>query len=216
MKANWFILMMKKKQITPAKIHEHINNVYLQLLSNHNIPSTGWVNYEYKADKEVLNKERKTFCDKEVIVNGEDIIRNDKITDSISPCIVSFDLEVYSSYKNSFPKAENLEDCIFQISVVVQHPTGKIDKILFCLTNAKIQLYFKLEDTDCRFYVDEGEMITAYRDFLVKLKPHVIIGYNIMGFDLGYILQRDNDKHGTNATNNNKFQQHGFYKYSIR
>ena len=36
-----------------------------------------------------------------------------------------------------------------------------------------------------------------------------------MGFDLDYILTRDNEKHGINVTTNQKFQQHGFYKYKL-
>ena len=199
----------------PVKVHEHVNNLYLQFLSNYDIPSTGWINYKYREHELICDVDKKTLCDIEVIVKSKNLSKNNQINQSVSPCIVSFDIEVYSSQKNSFPKAENLEDCIFQISAVVQHPDKKIEKILFCLKPDHTEFDFKLEDAECRFYLDEGRMITGFRNFLLKLKPHLVIGYNIMGFDLEYILTRDNEKHGVNVTTNLKFQQHGFYKYKL-
>ena len=39
-------------------------------------------------------------------------------------------------------------------------------------------------------YQDEAEMLTAWRDFVHKADPDVIIGYNISNFDFPYLLDR--------------------------
>jgi DNA polymerase elongation subunit (family B) len=41
--------------------------------------------------------------------------------------------------------------------------------------------------TQCR---DESELLLAFRDVLVKLDPDVITGYNILGFDMAYLVDR--------------------------
>ena len=206
------------KRTLPIKIHEHIRNIYLQFLSNYNIPSTGWINYKYLDEDIVAEGDKVTYCDIEVIVKCQNISENKTLQETISPCIVSFDIEAYSKNKKSFPNPENNDDCIFQISAVIQNVDKSIEKYLFSLKPniPDYRLNFELpEDKKIiqRLYVSESELILGFRNLLLEKKPHVVIGYNIMGFDLEYIIKRDINFNGEMATNNRKFQQHGFYKY---
>ena len=205
-------------QKIPIKIHEHINNVHLQFLSNYNIPSTGWVDYHYEKKDVVSECDKVTYCDIEVIVKCQHIFQNTTLQETISPCIISFDIEAYSKNKKSFPNAENRDDCIFQISAVIQNIDKSVEKYLFSLKpnlpNYKLEFKYP-EDKKIiqHLYLNEGELILGFRNLLLEKKPHVVIGYNIMGFDLEYIIKRDIYLNGENVTNNKKFQQHGFYKH---
>lgn len=43
---------------------------------------------------------------------------------------------------------------------------------------------------DVRCYENETDLLAAWHDFLVESDPDVITGYNILNFDVPYLLDR--------------------------
>ena len=39
-------------------------------------------------------------------------------------------------------------------------------------------------------FTDEAKLLQAWRDFVEEVDPDVVIGYNIAGFDLPYLIDR--------------------------
>jgi len=186
----------------PVKIrcHEHEASPLLQFLSYRDLPSNGWV----KVEKKGMIQSKTMFCDYEVHSSYQHIQRYDK--DEIPPTrIISFDLEVYSSNPNKMPNANNVDDVIFQISCIYHYKSIKHNYLLTLGTvdiphSTTIQ-YNQLNTIDYRDYTidyktiicsckDEPELMMAFHHLIQKLNPHVIIGYNIFGFDLPYMMDR--------------------------
>jgi len=40
------------------------------------------------------------------------------------------------------------------------------------------------------WFEDEAELLNAWRAFVIEIDPDIISGFNILGFDLPYILHR--------------------------
>lgn len=43
---------------------------------------------------------------------------------------------------------------------------------------------------DVRCFEKESELLTAWREFLLESDPDVITGYNILNFDVPYLMDR--------------------------
>jgi DNA polymerase delta subunit 1 len=52
--------------------------------------------------------------------------------------------------------------------------------------------------TDVISFKKEDAMLLAWREFVEKVDPDVVIGYNIAGFDLPYLLDRARALKGAN------------------
>jgi DNA polymerase elongation subunit (family B) len=105
----------------------------------------------------------------------------------IGPMIIaSFDIECVSE-DGSFPKADRPNDRIIQIGTTC-HYHGKKD----CFMKHIITLG-KCDDIDgaiVEFYETEEEVLLAWTNFIQRLDPDIITGYNIWGFDMKYMYDR--------------------------
>jgi DNA polymerase delta subunit 1 len=43
---------------------------------------------------------------------------------------------------------------------------------------------------DVRSFEDECDVLQAWRDFVVESDPDILTGYNIVGFDIPYLVDR--------------------------
>ena len=98
--------------------------------------------------------------------------------------VLSFDIEC-AGRKGVFPEAN--QDPVIQIAnVVTRYGESKpFVRNVFCLDTCNL-----IVNTQILEFGDEAKMLMAWRDFLEKVDPDVIIGYNIANFDFPYLLDR--------------------------
>ena len=168
--------------------HEHEASPLLQLCCKQNLPTAGWMEFHGKKQPSHL---KITPLEHEYIVEYQNLAGvSDDTLPVPSPTILSFDIEVYSTNPKRMPDATVDGDCIFQISCVFE-TRDKVEKRL--LTLGKIKTWTKSVHVDV--FDSEKELLLGFQALLQKRSPHVVIGYNIFGFDLPYMVERAK-KHG--------------------
>ena len=98
--------------------------------------------------------------------------------------ILSFDIEC-AGRKGVFPEANH--DPVIQIANVVTR-TGEdkpFVRNVFCMDTCSLIVNTQIFEFDA-----EEKLLMAWRDFLERVDPDVIIGYNIANFDFPYLLDR--------------------------
>ena len=106
------------------------------------------------------------------------------------------------------PNAENPGDKIFQISCVLyRQSTNKLDKYLLTLGEPNPDVVG--DDVEIYMYDTEYDLLRGYTEFIVENNPNVIIGYNIFGFDIPYMMDR-----AITTQCYDSFDQQGFTKYA--
>ncbi|MBL4662040.1 MAG: hypothetical protein JKY22_00365 [Flavobacteriaceae bacterium] len=105
------------------------------------------------------------------------------------PSILVFDVECYSDRYNSMPKSRNPLHACFMISVIFQ-------KMGLCDTRERYMLTLgsvgEIKGTNViTFRFDqEKELLLKFIELISTLKPNIISGHNIFGFDWKYIYGR--------------------------
>ena len=101
------------------------------------------------------------------------------------PLVMSFDLETYSSDPLKFPSADVVEDCIFQISCIFKRGDGPSTSVLLCMIDCD-----PIEGVQVKTFHNEYTLLKGFVSLVTEKNPHVICGYNIMKFDLPYLIKR--------------------------
>jgi DNA polymerase delta subunit 1 len=152
------------------------NNLYeanidplLRFMHRSGIKSTGWATFPNDLESSLM-----TDCDVDVFVSNWKLIKPIDRDDFAPFRIASVDIECYSE-SGQFPDSLKKSDTCFQIAVTTKAGGEYIDKRVFGV---------KTE------FNSEKEMLEAFVEYLKKLDPDVITGWNIFGFDLEYIYNR--------------------------
>ena len=146
-----------------------------------------WVEAPANAYKLIPEHSRQSNCQIEAEVCYLDLIAHkpDGEWAKMAPLrILSFDIEC-AGRKGIFPEANH--DPVIQIANVVTRYGEKKPFIrnVFCLdTTSSIVATHILE------FEKEDKMLSAWQQFLLKVDPDIIIGYNIANFDFPYLLDR--------------------------
>ena len=164
------------------KLHHHNADEILQLVSCRNMPTAGWVKYAGKSIKHP-----KTLASTEVLCKYKQIRGCDK-NENVNPLIMSFDIEAYSHLPAKFPNANHPEDKVFMISCVFFRNNGKGFTREVLLTMGKP----RDEDVgaECICFPTEGSLIEGFSQIIRHENPQVITGWNILGFDIEYLIKR--------------------------
>uniref|UniRef100_A0A6C0I7E9 DNA-directed DNA polymerase n=1 Tax=viral metagenome TaxID=1070528 RepID=A0A6C0I7E9_9ZZZZ len=176
-----------RKEINGYKLNvcEYERNVsqVIRFLSFMDLQPTGWI----KFNGSLMNMSDCTFkycvtCDRMNIQQCDANV-------VVLPKVMCFDIEANSVKKNSMPDATLPEDKIFQISFCILSPKGKIKKYLLTLgeVNKKVIGDDVIVET---FNKNEAELIMAFNKYVKELNVNVIIGYNILSWDLKYMIDR--------------------------
>tara|TARA_Y100000389_G_scaffold80503_1_gene77165 strand:+ start:2071 stop:5136 length:3066 start_codon:yes stop_codon:yes gene_type:complete len=127
----------------------------------------------------------------------------------------SFDIEC-TSESGAFPQADNSGDKIIQI-VTTYYRYG--DKEPFYIHAVVLDTCTKPECVDLKVCENEYELLEEWTKSIQEVDPDILTGYNIDGFDLGYMWDRANgpftiykDKNGDPCSCVNKFQWLGRMK----
>lgn len=174
--------------MTQFKVHEHNADPILQLCCCADIPTSGWIDFkgiEHTDDNKI------TMCHKEFNVEWKRLKKVEESINPPKPLICSFDIEVNSSNINAMPKAVNQHDKIFQISCVLSRPGQNekdFKKYLLTLGDPDREIVGK--DVTIQTYKTEVALLQGYVKFIQEHNPNLIAGYNILGFDIEYMLNR--------------------------
>lgn len=166
-------------------IHEYSISPILQFACMYDIPMCGWVEFEGKQIEGFTN------CDEEYIVEASHIRKTNRIQHTPSPVVLSFDLEVYSSNPNKFPRAEHIEDCIFQVSCSFWR-LGTNESVDYLITVGAIDSNIVQDDQQVVVMScsSEEELLLKFIHIVHEHNPHIITGWNILGFDIDYLSTR--------------------------
>ena len=151
------------------------------------ISGMSWVEVDPSRYTLMPERERQSNCQLEAYCHYRDLVAhsNDGEWLKMAPLrILSFDIEC-AGRKGVFPEAN--QDPVIQIAnVVTRYGESKpFIRNVFCLDTTSLIVNTQILEFD-----EEDKMLMAWRDFLDKVDPDVIIGYNIANFDFPYLLDR--------------------------
>jgi DNA polymerase elongation subunit (family B) len=168
------------------KFHETKAGEILQLVCERDLPTAGWMRFKGSIDCE-----KETLADREYTVSKKSLRRceiEDEPCASVSPLVMSFDIEAYSHNPCKFPDAEHPEDKVFMISCVFFRAGDDkiVREVLLTLGNPDECIV----GCECVPYKNEAGLLEGFADLLRDMNPHIITGYNIMSFDIDYMIKR--------------------------
>ena len=193
------------------RIHEEDASPILQLTCTQDIPSCGWITF---MGRPIVDEEnRATLCTHEYSVKFKHLVSSTEkhiLNTIISPLIMSYDLEVYSSDPNKMPTASNPKDVIFQISCIFARNGDGDEKFEnFLLTLGEPDKFIVGANVTVREFKFEHELITGFVDLIHEKEPNIITGYNIFKFDIPYMIERSKLHRVYD-----ELQLQGFHKYN--
>jgi len=188
------------------KIHESDADEILQLTCCRKVPTAGWIEFH---GKKIEESNKITLCDLEYKVSWKNIIPYE--TDKISrPKILGFDIEVNSTNPTAMPKASNPGDVIFQISCVLCRygdTPDEYEKHLLSLGQPDLDVVG--DDILVTMFDTEAALLEGFTEFIRQENPHLIAGYNILQFDIPYMIDRAREQFCMF-----EFDKLGFHKYN--
>ena len=192
------------------KMHEQDASEILQLVSCRDIPTAGWIKFR---GREIFGEEKLTICDKEYIVGYQQLSKFDK---NILACpkIMGFDIEVNSTNPSAMPQASKPGDKIFQISCVFSREGEGEDKYdNYLLTLGEVDPELLGDNVNAYMFESEADLLEGFTELVREENPNIIVGYNILKFDIQYMI----DRAKSSATHFcfNEFAKLGFHKDNI-
>jgi len=188
------------------KVHEQDASPILQLTCIRDIPTAGWIDL---IGKKIKPEDKLTTCQHEYIVPWKNLSKNIDKNDMVArPLIMGFDTEVNSTNPTAMPKAEKIGDVVFQISCVLGRQGDSDDKWkTYLLSLGDPDQHIVGDDVEIRRFDTEAELLLGYTKFIQEFNPNIIVGYNILGFDIPYMIAR-----AKRSLVIYEFDKQGFYK----
>ena len=172
--------------LVKLKIHEQSADPILQLTCTRNIPSAGWITF---SGKRVKDEEKITLCHHEFNVRYKNLSRLERNVVA-HPKIMGFDIEVNSTNPSAMPKAENPGDKVFQISCVMSREGSDEDYTKYLLSLGDPDQEVTGEDVIIQRFETESALLEGFVELIRTENPNIISGYNILGFDIPYMIER--------------------------
>ena len=169
------------------KVHESDADPILQFTCCRKIPTAGWIQFH---GKEVHSSGKITLCDHEYKVKWKHVSPYQR--DGVAkPKIMGFDIEVNSTNPTAMPKSDKVGDKIFQISCVLARDGDKQnDYEKYLLTLGQPDQDIVGEDVLVQMFETEAALLEGFTTFIREENPNIIVGYNILGFDIPYMIAR--------------------------
>ena len=172
-----FSFQLYESNITPFIRFFHLSGVR----------PAGWIKLSPNTYKVVKSKSRQqTKCQIEIIVDDWKSVKCHE-SDEIAPLLVaSMDIECTSG-DGTFPQARRKDDKIIQICTTI-HRYGETECCLkHCITLNKSDPIDGVIIEECK---TERQLILKWTQFINRLSPDILTGYNIWGFDFEYMYDR--------------------------
>jgi len=159
------------------EVYESNIDPILRLFHMRDILTAGWI----KVTKYSFNEELEVFECNWLSVSNHSPFEN-KIS---NVRVMYFDIEACSE-DGSFPNAMKPNDHVTQICCIYKDSlTKNIKKILFNLGTID-----SIDDTEVIQCKSERQLLMKYSQFIMESDPDIIVGYNIFGFDNGFLFER--------------------------
>jgi DNA polymerase elongation subunit (family B) len=192
--------------VVNLRMHEQDANPILQLTSCANISTAGWVSFK---GTRINEDEKVTLCDHEFNVKWKKLEKVDRDTVA-KPKIMGFDIECNSTNPSAMPDPNKPGDKIFQISCIMSREGyTEEDYESYLLTLGEPDQRTVGENVFILMYETEAQLLEGFTELIRTKNPNIITGYNILGFDIPYMIER--------AKNNFcifNFDKQGFHKYA--
>ena len=169
-----------------VKLYESNIDPMLRFMHLRDIQSTGWAVLKGGTYKYIEGEDRESTCQIEASVKW-DKVEPDNEDNSVAPIRqASFDIECYS-HDRKFPKPEDIQNKCIQIATAIKDYGSKDFTIKHILALGPCN---EIEGAIVDVCETESELLCKWALLLQKLDPDVLIGYNIFGFDLNYVMVR--------------------------
>lgn len=159
----------------------------LRFMIDRAVQGVSWI--ELPAKKWIHTNPRNSACQLELDCYYEDFIAHAPDGEWIKTPplrILSFDIEC-AGRENAFPQPDM--DPVIQIANIIttygEAPGTETIRNIFVLGTCT-----PIVGADVRSFERESDMLLAWRDFIVESDPDIIIGYNIVNFDIPYLFDR--------------------------
>ncbi|OAA58962.1 DNA polymerase delta catalytic subunit [Niveomyces insectorum RCEF 264] len=182
--ANWKGLWGQSKN----QIMTYDNLQYvMRFMVDFDIFGMSWVTAPAGKYKLIPKQNQQSNCQIEAEISCNDLIAHKPIGEwsKMAPLrILSFDIEC-AGRKGIFPEAEH--DPVIQIAnIVTRYGENKpFVRNVFCLNTTS-----SIVATEVLEFEREEKLLADWRNFLVRVDPDIITGYNISNFDFPYLLDR--------------------------
>ncbi|KAK0457158.1 ribonuclease H-like domain-containing protein [Desarmillaria tabescens] len=187
-------LLRSKKLLEDAGVYTLVHpqtDTMTRFLADHQLPGMGgWI--ECPAQDYVLTKtsDQVSRCQIELTVPHDALNTSDSRSSDAPLRILYFDIESMTREDPKKPGkfiSESSQDPVIQISNMVSHP-GTRDpflRVIFTVGSCD-----PIEGAHIQSYASEKEMLTAWQQFVHDVDPDVMTGWNILNFDLDYLITR--------------------------
>ena len=130
--------------------------------------------------------ERISSCQIEASIDWNDV-HPDNEDNSVAPIRqASFDIECYS-HDRKFPKPEDIQNKCIQIATAIKEYGDDDFAVKHILALGPCKEIEGCVVDECK---TEKELLIKWAALLRRLDPDILIGYNIFGFDLNYVMVR--------------------------
>jgi len=166
-------------------LHEHEAGIspILKLQAQKQLPAAGMVNVKGII---IPDADKESTCDYEIACSYENFNPLDS-TDILEPNVVSFDIEANSTITSAMPDASRPNDKVFQIGFS-SYINKVIKKSLYSLGNPDPKIVGL--DVDLKTFKTEADLLVGFTDYIQDNKIKIVIGYNILGWDIKYMISR--------------------------
>lgn len=171
------------------KLYEANIEPFIRFCHIQNVKTSGWVEISK------FNEEDNSRCQIDISCKWKNV-KPIEIKNPAKLYIISYDIESFSergfkAQKNIFPDPTLETDVITQIGSTL-HIFGTKIKKEYCFTlNSPKDKYVKEQENIITIVCEsEEDLIRKWFNWLRKIDPDIITGYNINGFDWNYINER--------------------------
>jgi DNA polymerase elongation subunit (family B) len=171
-----------------VKLHETKVSPILKFLRDKSLSTAGWI--DFKGVK-ILDDYKESSFQHEYQCSWIDF----KLTTNVDlkktcskPTIMSFDIEANSSNPNKMPDPNKPNDKIFQISCIIcKQGDDEKDYKSYLLSLGKPNI---IKGVTIFTFKSELALLNGFARFVQDFNPNVIVGYNILGWDYQYMIDR--------------------------
>lgn len=159
----------------------------LRMMIDCKITGMSWITLPKGTYKMIPKSSKISTCQLEVTIDYSHLISHAPEGEWLKNAplrILSFDIEC-AGRKGIFPEPEH--DQVIQIANVVSRSGESRPFVRNVFT---VNTCASITGSEIFEHEDERDMLRAWRDFIVKVDPDVMIGYNTTNFDFPYLLDR--------------------------
>jgi len=162
------------------RIHEYKAPLVLQLCTSFHLPTTGWVTWPRDRFQKECNGIQMYR------VKCEELKYNRDRVDTKFPRTVSIDIEAYSPNPKRMVDATRIEDVVFMIALVDYEQK---ERRLLHLGSIDSRRFLSLQIKSFS-YRTEKDLLLGFVQHIQEMRPHILMGYNVFGFDFPYLMKR--------------------------